>query len=323
MKQVLILSSAVLIMLFQISCGEHCSGSNCEEHPDSDINIDDTVDPDASDTEIADTDENAAVTDDDGCPGAALDTVWMTPEDSWKSWSYLKMMGEVYELGGDAVDAVFTEGKAKLSDVSVSFEKGSYAKSFETVVAMTSSYKMLNYDEVARTATVDFWEMEYMFPGGLINAMKESGMYENGSGAYVTVTNTLFDIEFNETGAVIAQFLRKKCYSAISRTEEVEIDGEIYDVPIGGIAGCFENNVDASAGEELKMMFKNELADDKETVEAYYNTNPDGTLMDPDDENYTPQCQCYKKDGETKVDCDKMDEEPDDDTVSDEDSVII
>lgn len=321
MEKYLFFTLIAVLTLFMVSCG---SESECTDCDDADENITDSLnDADTSDAEILDTDDDTAITDDDGCPGASLDTVWMSPEDSWKSWSYLKMMGEVYELGGDVIDAVFTEGKAKLSDISVSFEEGSYANSFGTVVAVASSYKMLNYDEAAGTATVDLWEMEYMFPGGLIGAMKEAGMYENGSGAFVNVRNTLIDIEFDETETVTEQFLRKICYSAISKTEKVEIDGETFDVPIGAIAGCFEDNVDASTGEELKMMFKNELADDRETVEAYLNTQPDGTLMDPDDENYIPQCQCYRKDGETKVDCDKMDEEPDDDTVSDEDSVII
>ena len=315
MKEIIFI---VLVLIFSASCtGEHCSESNCEEHPDEDIDIiNDIVDVDSSDAENVDTDETVDEdTDKTSCLELSEFSSWMTPDSSWKSWSYLKMMGEVYDLGGDVIDAVFTDGKAKLSDVSVSFEEGSYANSFGTVVAVASSYKMLNYDEAAGTATVDYWEMEHMFPGGLTGAMKEAGMYENGSGAYVTVTNALMDIEFDKTGTVTDQFLRKKCYLAISKTEEVEIDGEIFDVPIGGIAGCFEDNVDASAGEELKMMFKNELADDRETVEAYFNTQPDGTLLAPDDENYIPQCQCYEKDGQTKIDCDKMDEEPDDDDI--------
>jgi len=59
-------------------------------------------------------------------------------------------------------------------------------------------------------------------------------------GAFVWLRRSFVDVEFDgESGQITAQYPRKNCWYAISATEEVEEEGEIYDSPVGGIAGSF------------------------------------------------------------------------------------
>ncbi len=336
MKLMLILSSAVLITLIQISCGENCSGSNCEEHPDADINIiDDTADMDSSDAEVADTDENAVTTDEDGCSGDDFNPAWAQPEDSWKLWGYLKIMGEVSEKGD--VAATFTDGKIKLTETITELTGGSFSNAGDSIIGVNAyTYEFINTDENAGTATVDYRDAFYSFSQELIPAMKEAGISEAGFGASVFFRRTFVDIEFDTAGTVKAQYLRKGCYLGIGKTEKVDENGNVYDVPVGDIYGSFCENEDGSAGQYLRMMFKNEFTDDESVMLEYFNTRADGTVAKYGDEDFSHLCTCYEPDGKTEIDCWKYDgpggaeerpdyvpEENDDDTVSDEDSVII
>ncbi len=171
------------------------------------------------------------------------------------------------------------------------------------LLADAAAYEFINVNQSAGTATVDYWDAMYQFNPALIPALKEAGVREAGFGSTVFFRHTFIDVTFDTSGKLTAQYVRKNCFIGLSKTEEVEEEGEVYDVPIGDMYGCFDENVDGSVGEELKMMFKNEFTEDEAAMLEFFNTQQDGSVLQYGQDGYTHLCTCYEADGTTEVNC--------------------
>ena len=331
MKKVLLMLAAMLPLTLMISCGD--SGDDCEN---LDSKCDGTVamtclagkwekedcaekslvcdlimdlaacvdaknDSEPDEDEITDTEEpDNEVPDETTC---ALDNTWMTPDDAWTSWGYLKIMGPVGEYNGDEyVPAVFVEGKINLSEITKEFGDGSIMNygGGQALLANPYNYDFLN--QTATSATADYWDAMYQFNPALIPAMKEEGSREAGFGATVFFRHSYIDLTISGQ-SITGQFTRKNCFVGLSKTAPEEIDGQTYDVPIGDMYGCFDKNIDGSVGEDLKMMFRNEFTEDEEAMLKYFNMQEDGTVLEYGQEGYTHLCACFAADGVTEVNC--------------------
>ena len=333
MKKFLVTLIAMLPLTLMISCGD--SGDDCEnldskcdgtvamtclagkwEKEDCaeknqvcdlvmefatcvDATDDNDLEPDVDEVSDVDIDDSNPDTD----IVCTLDSTWMTPEDSWTSWGYLKIMGEIGDYSGDYVEAVFTDGKIALSDTTTELIYGS-VQNYEgsVLIADASNYEFTNVNQSAGTATIDYWDAMYQLSQALIPAMKEQGATEAGFGATVWFRHTFIDVNFDTaSGKVTAQRVRKNCFVGLSKTEEQTDGTDTYDVPIGNMYGCFDANVDGSVGEELKIMFKNEFTEDEATMLEFFNTQSDGTVLQYGAVGYTQLCTCYNEKGASET----------------------
>ena len=294
MKKLFIIALAMMMFVL-VGCDKTTTKTDDDVlDNDTDIVVDDTEDPDNDSDNPEDPDDPVVCT---------LDSEWMQPEDGWSSWAYLKMMGPIGDYDGEYAAAVFTDGKIKLSSGTTDFADGSYMNyQSQILLADAAAYEFTDVDQGAGTAVVDYWDAMYQFSLQLIPLMKEEGATEGGFGATVTFRHTYIDVEFDASGSVTSQEVRKNCYLAVSNTEEMEEEGETYDVPIGNIFGCFGDNTDGSVGEDLKMMFKNDMTEDQTALLEFFNTQTDGTVLAYGDEGFQHLCMCYEADG-TEVDC--------------------
>jgi len=297
MKKLAIIISILSFFLF--GCGEKTETDN-----------DEVSDNCASDEEVLDDDVDYGSDEDqnivevsDGCHGDPIFGDWMQPEDAWTSWAYLKMMGPIGDYNGEYAPAVFTDGKIKLSSGTTDFSDGSYMNyDNQIIIADAAAYEFIDVDETAGTAVIDYWHILYQLNLQLVPLMVEEGATDVGFGATVIFRHTFIDVKFDASGAVTTQQVRKNCYLAISKTEEIEQEGETYDVPIGDMFGCFGDNTDGSVGEDLKMMFKNEMDEDNTSLLEFFNTQSDGSVLEYGNEGYEHLCQCFDADG-NEVNC--------------------
>ena len=65
----------------------------------------------AADDDVIETDDDAEIDDADIVEECSLDDEWMTADESWESWSYLKAIGEIADYGGAYVEAILIDGK--------------------------------------------------------------------------------------------------------------------------------------------------------------------------------------------------------------------
>ena len=291
MKKVFIFA---LAMMFVVLFG--CDKEKTEE-TDIDVVDSDTVADDTDDTETPDEDS-------DNPPDCTLDSEWMEPEEGWASWAYLKMMGPIADYDGDFQAAVFTDGKMKVTSGTTEFADGGFMNyQSSTLLAMLTTYEFTDVDEVAGTAVVDYWDSIYQFSQQLVPVLKEEKVREAGFGASTFLRHTYIDVTYDTgTGAVTSDQTRKGCFVAISKTEEYIEDGKTYNIPVGDMYGCFDDNVDGSVGEDLKMMFKNELLDDAASILKDLNTQSDGSVLEYGEEGFMHVCSCFDEEG-TEVPC--------------------
>ena len=287
----------VLMMSFFVFAGCGDSGTKSDEDQTND-----------SDTVADDTDETGDTGDDADTDGtgtcATLDSEWMEPEEGWASWAYLKMMGPIADYDGDFQAAVFTDGKMKVTSGTTEFADGGFMNyQSSTLLAMLTTYEFTDVDEVAGTAVVDYWDSIYQFSQQLVPVLKEEKVREAGFGASTFLRHTYIDVTYDTgTGAVTSDQTRKGCFVAISKTEEYIEDGKTYNIPVGDMYGCFDDNVDGSVGEDLKMMFKNELLDDAASILKDLNTQSDGSVLEYGEEGFMHVCSCFDEEG-TEVPC--------------------
>ncbi|HQB11333.1 MAG TPA: hypothetical protein PLW37_15830, partial [bacterium] len=135
----------------------------------------------------------------------------------------------------------------------------------------------------------------------IISLFKEDEINEVDFAAFVWFRHSFIDVTI-QGSSVTSQRTRKNCWLAIAATEKVEEEGDTYDVPVGGIYGCFDDNVDGSVGETLKMMFKNQMTDDRDDILTFINTGDDGSVLQYGDEEFQFECQCYNEDGASDYD---------------------
>jgi len=299
MKRFFILLIMVVLFVF-VSCETKKIEKDDDKLTDDDIvNVDD----DTSDTGDAEEDDDSDTGDDVDIVECTLDKEWLSPETDWASWAYLRMTGEIGEYNGDYVEATYTEGKVKTTAGTTDLEAGSYMNYQNSVLlADAVAYEFLNVNQTAGTGVVDYYDAMWQFNKQLVPIFIEDGPNEDGGneaefGGFVFFRNTFIDVNFDTNGYVTEQRVRKNCWLAVAATEEIEEEGETYDVAIGGMYGCFGENVDGSVGETLKMMFKNKMTDDRADLITWINTQADGTVLEFGDEGFVFECECYNEDG--------------------------
>jgi hypothetical protein len=295
MKRIFMFMVMVAFTLIMVSCDK-------EKKPRTDdINDEDIIETDTEtdDDPVIETDDDPVVPDEDIC---TLNQDWLAPDSAWAAWGYLRMSGGVGEYQGDYVEATFTEGKMKIASGTTDLEYGSYMNyQGTTLLADAVAYEFLNVNQTAGTALIDYYDAMWQFNAQIIPLFKEDGAREADFAAFVWFRHTFIDVNFNASGQVTEQRVRKNCWYALAATEEVEEEGETYDVPVGGIYGCFDENVDGSVGETLKMMFRNKMTDDRADLLAFINTLEDGTVLEYGDEGFKFECECYTELGATDV----------------------
>jgi len=318
MKKLKLILLVTALIFFAVACKDS-STKNDYDRTETDVVVDQTdTDLVVDDTDIgntgntvndsdADTGDTGSTenrdTDDKGNTGTCqLKDGWMSPEDSWTSWSQLKILGPIGDYEDDYIEIAVTDGIIKLASETNFFTDGFLVNYQSDIIADVSSCKSADVDYDKGTLVFDCRDAMFQFPSQLITDLKEKEMQEAGVGANVFLFHTYKDAEFNAAGIVTSEQTRKSCYLAVSKTEEIEEDGDMYDVPIGDMYGCFEDNVDGSVGENLKMMFKNELVEDQASLLEYVNTQEDGTILEYGDNGFQHVCQCYDEFG-TEVNC--------------------
>jgi hypothetical protein len=286
--------------LFLVFTG--CSTCNCIEKDDP-LTDDETV-PDENGFYESENENEDDVSDYDDTHGDPPSYDWLEPDRDWEAWSYLRMTGEVADPEGEHVEATFAEGKVKITKGITNLDKGSFLSQDGVFLSANAvNYEFLNLDEVSGTATVNYYDANWNFLKQLIPVLNEEQIYEVDFGAFMTFRNSMIDVTFDTNGAVADQKVRKNCWLAISATEEIEEEGEIYDIPVGGIYGCFDCASTGEIGETLKMMFRNELTDKREDLLKWINTQEEGSVLEYGDEGFQFECVCYQENGIDEVPC--------------------
>ena len=299
----------ILMFMFFLVAFTGCTDSKEESADDEDFT---DSDMDAAAENEAEPDMDSGIDEDvieqDDSHGDPLDDPWMTPEDSWTSWVYLKIMGEIGTFESEEyVPAVFTDGKIKLSELGKTYEliDGWVYSDEKNMIAEAQNYEFKDVNETLKTGKIDLKKVEYRMDRELIKS--KAGSCEQGIfdfGAHLLFSHIIADFTFNDSGKKTSLIYRQICHYGVSETEERTVDNEAVFFPVGGINGCFESNVDGSVGEEIKIMFKNEVSENPSEILTFVNTLPNGTVLEPEDEGYTKQCTCYEPDGVTEVSCD-------------------
>jgi hypothetical protein len=296
----IILINSFLILVLS-GCGDKTqvneNESVSDESETEDINGIINDDPDGfSDQDVVENDNP------DDCD-PVIPSDWIAPDPEWESWGYLRMTGEIADPEGEYVGAVYTEGRIKTTEGAHELTTGSFLNSSGLVIsAEASSFKFVNMNESEKTATVDYYNGSWQF-NKMIIPLAQKGESVVDFGAFVIFTNSMVDVKFDSEGAINDQRMRKKCLLAVSTIEDYEQDGEIFEMPVGGIYGCFEGAADGSVGETLKMMFRNELTDKREDLLKWINTQEDGSVLEYGDEGFQFECVCYEENGIDEVPC--------------------
>jgi hypothetical protein len=282
-----------------------CDENNCRD--ECELSEGDTIIPDENgfyESENENDGENE-VSDEDTIHGDDFGfNDWYVPDPDWEAWSYLRMSGEIADPEGEHVEAIFAEGKAKITKGITNLDKGSFLSQDGVFLSANAvNYEFLNLDEENGTATVNYHDANWNFLKQLIPVLNEEQIYEVDFGAFMTFRNSMIDVTFDTNGAVADQKVRKNCWLAISATEEIEEEGEIYDIPVGGIYGCFDCASTGEVGETLKMMFRNELTDKREDLLKWINTQQDESVLEYGDDGFQFECVCYEENGIDEVPC--------------------
>ncbi len=298
-KTIFILIFSIAILIFS-SCGNDEKKTSTDNESENDSDVEDvTKDDETADPDIVGDFET--IPDDDSHGDPIFDTGWLAPDPSWESWAYLRMDGI---LSSDGTLATFAEGKIKLSQAgkTIDFESGSYIDQYlwNAIDANASAYEVYNVNEDENTASVDYHEMILTFPKELIQDMKEDGT-ETDFGAMLLFKSSVFDVTYNDSNEIVDTKLREICYEGISMMEQMEVESESFELPVGGIWGCRC----CSDCEEitLKMMFRNQVNENPDDILLYLNTQDDGTVLNPEDDGYTKQCTCIDE-NENEISCD-------------------
>jgi|GEM_PF-3065551 len=290
MKRILILLTMMVFVLVMASCETKKIEKNDETIDEDVIEVDTETDNDS----VTETDDDQVVPDEDVC---GLPQDWLAPASEWEAWGYLRMSGEIGDYNGDYVEATFTEGKMKIASGTTDLGLGSFMNyQGTTLLADAVAYEFIS--QTASLATVDYYDAMWQFSSQLVPLFKEDGAREADFAAFVWFRNSFIDLVI-QNQQITEQRTRKSCWLALAATEEVEEEGETYDVPVGGIYGCFDDNVDGSVGETLKMMFRNKMTDNRDDILTFINTLEDNTVLEYGDEGFRFECECYNENGAT------------------------
>jgi len=280
----------MVFVLVMASCETKKIEKNDETIDEDVIEVDTETDNDS----VTETDDDQVVPDEDVC---GLPQDWLAPASEWEAWGYLRMSGEIGDYNGDYVEATFTEGKMKIASGTTDLGLGSFMNyQGTTLLADAVAYEFIS--QTASLATVDYYDAMWQFSSQLVPLFKEDGAREADFAAFVWFRNSFIDLVI-QNQQITEQRTRKSCWLALAATEEVEEEGETYDVPVGGIYGCFDDNVDGSVGETLKMMFRNKMTDNRDDILTFINTLEDNTVLEYGDEGFRFECECYNENGAT------------------------
>lgn len=287
MKRFFIFLTMMVFALIIISCDK-------EKKPATDDSDEDIL---VMDEDTVETDDDAVVPDD--AEDCTLNQDWLSPESDWAAWGYLRMSGEVGDYEGDYVEATFTEGKMKIASGTTDLKYGAFSSYQGTIIlADAANYEFMN--QTATSATVDYYDAMWQFNPQLIPLFKEDGVNEADFAAFVWFRHSFIDLTISGQ-SITGQKTRKSCWLALAATEELEEEGETYDIPVGGIYGCFGENVDGSVGETMKMMFRNKMTDNRDDILTFINTLEDETVLKYGDEGFKFECECFNENGATET----------------------
>ncbi len=288
----------VFALFFFISCGDNTED---EQNDENYVNDSEMSDEDVTE-QMNDESEDSEEESDDDSHGDPLADNWLVPDDEWESWATLKVMGPIMGQSDEYEPAVYIDGRIKLASGVVDLTDGDVSLFDNEVYNIHAvSYEFLNLDEDAGTATVDYYNANFQFPRAVFPEVDEDIELTTGFGAFVTFTQTLIDIEFDENDAVTSQLVRKNCYLAISKIGDVTVNNETKKLPVGDIWACFCDGK-SDVGDDAHLMFKNEMDESQEALFNYYNRQQDGTVAQYGDENFMHLCQCYDEEG-NEVNC--------------------
>ncbi|MCK5807608.1 hypothetical protein KAH37_01340, partial [bacterium] len=295
MKKIFLTVIVMMAALFVLSCDDKKTSTTDD---DTGNTTDSAVDDDNVDTA-----DNPAVDDDTADTGedtCRLDSAFL--EAKYDQYVTIRQTGKIFDYDavnadGSDIDpsAVASESKIKLDDVSMEGTWGSYMNyQGTTLLAQIQAYDFVKTDEAKSATRIQLLTAMAQLNLQLIPAMIGDGIKEVDFGAYTFLQEVYIDAKFDAgTGQITEQNVRRMCMAAVSKTEEVEEEGETYDVAIGGIYACLEDDQVGAVGETLKMMFNLEMTTDEDAVIAFQNTRSDGTIAKPEDDDYTEQCTCY------------------------------
>lgn len=255
--------------------------------------------------EPPDEDRNEKPDNFDNQKNCSLDPDWMEPEKDWNLWAYLKMIGEIAEYGGEYKPAVYVDGKFNLKNQKTSLMDGAFMNYQNALLyADAQNYEFINVNREKGTGVIDYYHARWTFSHSLISILKNMDWVEAFTGAEIVIRHVYMDVEFESSGEVTCQQIRKDCLLAVSEIEKS--DSGYYDIHVGNIKACVYDNIDGSVGEELKMMFKNKITDDSTVIINYLNTQGDGSVFEYGDEGFVHQCKCFDTEG-NEVNCWKYD----------------
>lgn len=219
----------------------------------------------------------------------AFDNSWVLPEENWESWAYLKVVGEI----GETIESACGESGYKVKNLKDPKEKDQIyitKKTGDSVNVSSTNKTTLEAsyygDGNPKSSSAYFLFMSITlnlsFSTDLIPNMKESGARETDFGPLVSLKQS-FRTEWRDFGGTEIKYY-KYCTIGIPKFKN--------DLPVGSMSGCFANNIDGSEGEDLKMMFRMEIEDDKDKIIEYTNTRSDGSIAVPGDVDFNQYCFC-------------------------------
>ena len=305
-------SSVFFLLFFSVSCKSSADVSFVDNESvadadnevsdflsDDEVEDDNSVDNVPGEREYPDIDTGPTINKvcDTG-EGCEFDTLWMLPEEDWKSWAFAQAVGKVgddqmfccsfqYSVG-DMQNSSTKSGNTRIIDagdnVDLSLSKMQWpVGDAYPIIALEDVFLRLSFDK------------------GLIPYMKSEKLSETGYGPDVEIYQKFFKAyEAADHGDF--EILYKTidiCCVGIAKLESSQ--------PVGSMYGCFENNVDGSDGEYLKMMFRMEIETDRDKILDHINTRIDGTKAVKGDEDFKEYCKCSYSTDEKSFTCNYYD----------------
>lgn len=219
----------------------------------------------------------------------AFDNSWILPEENWSSWAYLKVVGEIGETiksacGESGYKVKNLKDLKKKDQIYITKLTGDSVSVSSTNKTTLDSYYYGGSNPKSRGADFIYMSttLKLSFSTDLISNMKESGERETNFGPSVSLTQSFRSESQGFMGTEV--LYDKHCTIGIPKFNN--------GLPVGNMSGCFANNIDGSEGEDLKMMFRMELEDDKDKIIEYTNTRSDGSVAVLGDVDFNRYCFC-------------------------------
>ncbi|MCK5809191.1 hypothetical protein KAH37_09425 [bacterium] len=308
MKKVLLMV-VITMALFLFACGDNTlSSKNDDETTDNEV-TDNKVTNDETPDQDSDSDYDEPHGDDFGLSSFL--------EPLYDNYFTLRQTGIIFDYNNAEIDpkAIASESKTKLGALSMDGDWGAYFNYNNSLILFQAhGYDFIKTDEANKTTRMQLVSSLGRFTPALITSMVENKICEVDFGAYTSIKEVYIDARFDNSGVLTEQNIRRNCIIGVSKMQKIEEGGKTFDLPVGKIYGCFDEDQVGALGETLKMMFNLEMTIDEEKILEFINTRDDGTVALENDEDYEPNsCTCfslYEKDAEgepVEIDCKDFD----------------